>query len=82
MGDLAVSLHWADAIFRFFIGNHADREPYKGQMVAGDILDESTAGPVALIGGIIDIAHAASFFHLCDLEGHQVKAGVQLVQLI
>lgn len=59
----------------------ADRESYKGQMVAGNILDESADGPVALLGGTIDIAHAASFFHLFDLEG-QVKAGVQLVRLM
>src|ERR1700710_2957748 len=50
----------------------ADSESYKGQIVAGDILDESADGPVALLGGTIDIAHAASFLHLFDLEG-QVK---------
>ena len=59
----------------------ADREFYKGQMIAGDILDESANRPVALQNGTFDIAHAASFFHLFDWDT-QVKAGVQLVRLM
>jgi SAM-dependent methyltransferase len=59
----------------------ADHEFYKGQMAAGDIFDQSVNGPVALLEGTIDIIHAASFFHLFDWDT-QVKAGVQLVQLM
>jgi SAM-dependent methyltransferase len=59
----------------------ADRESYKGQMVAGDIFDKSPDGPLALLKGSIDIAHAASFFHLFSWKD-QVNAGVQLVRLM
>jgi SAM-dependent methyltransferase len=59
----------------------ADREFFKGTMVAGDISDESPDGPVALLKGTIDIAHAASFFHLFSWD-NQVKVGVHLVRLM
>jgi hypothetical protein len=59
----------------------ADREFFKGQMVAGDIFDESPHGPVALLKGTIDIAHAASFFHLFNWD-EQVNAGVHLVRMM
>jgi len=42
----------------------ADREFFKGQMIAGNIFDEFPDSPVASLKGTIDIAHAASFFHL------------------
>ena len=59
----------------------ADREFYKGPMIAGDLLDGSANGPVALHKGTFDIAHAASFFHLFDWDT-QVKVGVQLVRMM
>jgi SAM-dependent methyltransferase len=59
----------------------ADREFFKGKMMAGDIFDESPDGPVASLKGTIDIAHAASFFHLFNWDD-QVNAGVHLVRLM
>jgi SAM-dependent methyltransferase len=59
----------------------ADREFFKGQLLAGDIFDESPGGPVALLQGTIHIVHAASFFHLFSWDD-QVKAGIQLVHLM
>jgi len=59
----------------------ADREFFKGQMVAGDIFDESPDSAVAALKGTIDIAHAASFFHLFSWDD-QVIAGVHLVRLM
>jgi SAM-dependent methyltransferase len=59
----------------------ADREFFKGQMIAGNLFDESPNSPVAALAGSIDIAHAASFFHLFSWD-EQINAAVHLVNLM
>ncbi|KAE9372774.1 hypothetical protein N431DRAFT_467011 [Stipitochalara longipes BDJ] len=74
---LELESQFLDLGFDLFV----DHELFKGQMIAGNLFDESPNAPLASLRGSIDIAHAASFFHLFNWDD-QVNAGVHLVRLM